>query len=401
MKVLIYADKNILEPIGGPTGYLYNLYKELKKEKIDNIYFLNNKKMKKKMFIKRCYKKLPKAFQNKYKKFKNDKEKYNILDKVFSTSPKESICDLNEYDMVHFHATLDMYMVKDSLDNYKGKVIITSHTPKVAFKETIEDRLSKEEYRSKKKKLDRLEIVDEYAFNRADYIIFPCEEAEEPYYHSWDKYKEIKEKNKSKYFYLPTGIIPIEIDDTDKKIRRQYNIPENAFIISYVGRHNETKGYDQLKILGERILNKYTNVYFLIAGRETPLKGLENNHWIEIGWTDKPYEIVKASNLFILPNKETYFDLVLLEVLSIGKTVLLTSTGGNKYFEKFPNKALYYYDYGNIEEALLQFSKIYNSSTKELEFKNKKLFLDNFTIKKFTQKYLEILTKIYEGENNE
>ena len=26
MKVLIYKDKNSLEPIGGPTGYLYNLY---------------------------------------------------------------------------------------------------------------------------------------------------------------------------------------------------------------------------------------------------------------------------------------------------------------------------------------------------------------------------------------
>lgn len=399
MKVLIYFDKNLLEPIGGPTGYLYNLHKEVLKENVNFIDFLDNKKAKRKMFVKKIYKKLPKSIQKKYKDSKRNRNKYNIIDMVFSNSHKNAICDLNKYDVVHFHNTLDMYMAKDSLESYNGKVIITSHSPKAFFKEIIEDRLSKEEYLKRKDELDKLEIMDEYAFNKAHYIMFPCEEAEEPYYNSWEKYADIKKRNIDKYIYIPTGILPIEVNQSKEEIRKRYNIPQDAFVISYVGRHNVVKGYDQLKIIGEKILEKYANAYFLNAGTEKPLSGLNNKRWIEVGWTDKPYEIINASDLFILPNKETYFDLILLEVLSIGKAVLLTSTGGNKYFKQFSESGLFYYNYDDIDQALKQFDLIYNSNTKELGSKNKKMFMNNFTIDIFTKKYVEVLKGIYKKED--
>ena len=147
-------------------------------------------------------------------------------------------------------------------------------------------------------------MIDEYSFNRADYIIFPCEEAEEPYYHTWNKYDEIKKNNIKKFRYIPTGIQDINVRYDNKFIRNKFNIPENAFLISYVGRHNEIKGYDKLKIIGREIINEYDNVYFLIAGKESPIKGLENNRWIEVGWSDLPNEIINSSDLFILPNKD-------------------------------------------------------------------------------------------------
>ena len=58
-------------------------------------------------------------------------------------------------------------------------------------------------------------------------------------------------------------------------------------------------------------MNKNNKTKFLIAWKEYPIKWLNNDRWIEIWWTDKPYEIIKASDIFILPNKETYFDLIL------------------------------------------------------------------------------------------
>ena len=395
MKVLIYFDKNLLEPIGGPTGYLYNLYNELTKEKIESIEFLNSEQSKLKMQVKRMYKKLPKYIQKKYKNYKKYRNRFKVLEDVLSDEPKTSRYNLNEYDIIHFHCTLDMYKVKDSLENFKGKIIISSHSPKVYYKEIIEDRTNKEDYLKRKEDFDKLEIIDEYAFNRADYIIFPCEQAEEPYYHTWEKYSKIKENNKDKYRYLPTGIIPIKVNESKDEIKKLYNIPSDAFLVTYIGRHNEVKGYDKLKEIGEKILEKYSNVYFLIAGAETPLKGLKHDRWIEIGWTDKPYEIINASDLFILPNKETYFDLILLEVISIGKTVLLTSTGGNKYFNKYDNSGLFYYDYNNNAEAIEQFSKILNKDVKILGNKNKEIFEENFTIERFTKNYIEILNEIY------
>ncbi len=390
MKALIYFDKKLLKPIGGSTGYLYNLQQELINQNIKYVEFLSIEETK----LKRIFRKLPKKVQKFYHNIKRYKNRNKILKDILDKQERKSIIDISKYDIVHFHLAKDMYMVKDSLENYKGKIIFTSHSPKVSYKEIIEDDTSPKEYLKYKKQYDRLEIIDEYAFNRADYIIFPCEEAEEPYFNTWKNYKEVKEKNKEKYLYLPTGIIPIEQDDNSNEIRKKYNIPNNAFVISYVGRHNEVKGYDKLKEIGKKVLEESNNIYFLIAGKEEPIKGLRYDRWIEVGWTNKPYDIVNASNLFILPNKETYFDLVLLEVMSLGKPILLTDTGGNKYYKKFNDSGLFYYDYANVKEAVRKIQDIFKLDTREIGNKNKNIFNKYFTNNIFTDKYLEILNEI-------
>ena len=38
-----------------------------------------------------------------------------------------------------------------------------------------------------------------------------------------------------------------------KEVLEKYNIPQDAFVISYVGRHNSVKGYDKLKEIGKKI----------------------------------------------------------------------------------------------------------------------------------------------------
>lgn len=390
MKVLIYFNKNELAPTGGPKGYLYNLYNELVNENIDCIDFLdiditNNESIKTKI-----QNKIPKRVKRIIKKVAG-KSEYNYIKIFLSNSKRESVVDLNKYDIVHFQSAMSMYNTQDSLKNYKGLVLLTSHSPKAAFKEIIEDDIPMDEYLKHKKDYDKLEIIDEYAYNRADYILFPTKEAEECKFNSWDKYKKIHDDNSEKFIYLPTGIIPVTIYEDKNIIKNRYNIPQDAFVISYIGRHNETKGYDQLKLIGEKILEKIPNAYFLIGGKEEPLKGIDNDRWIEVGWTNRPHDLVNASDLFVLPNKETYFDLVLLEVLSVGKPVVMTNTGGNKYFEKFKESAMYYYEYGNIDEAVSIISDLQKKDLSTLGEINKKILENNFTIEIFTKKYIDLL----------
>ncbi len=149
--------------------------------------------------------------------------------------------------------------------------------------------------------------IDEYAFRRADYIVFPCPEAEEPYYNNWPEYKAVKEEKKGKYLYLLTGTKARVAKLSKTEVRQLYSIPDDAFIICYVGRHNEIKGYDKLKLLGEQILQEAPNIYFLIAGREEPLHGLHHPRWIEVGWTSDPHSLINASDVFMLPNKGNVF----------------------------------------------------------------------------------------------
>lgn len=380
---MIYFPERKLASKGGPAGYLYNLNDGLKKVEsgdleitlyssapieLEENQFLRNRVPKRLKEIRRAYK-----YANYLKK---------------SIPVDESLL---VYDAIHFHSTEDLYLNRKLLERYVGKVILTSHTPCVPYQEII-GRLNPEDYIFFKKKIDSLVEIDRYAFERADYIIFPCEEAEEPYYNTWPQYARIR--NAEKYRYLPTGIMGCTVRETRTEYRKKYNIPENAFVISYVGRHNEIKGYGILKEIGKELFSD-EDIYFLIAGREGPLYKLDEERWIEVGWTTDPHSLIAASDVFVLPNKETYFDLILLEVLSLGIPVVMSATGGNKYFEKFGVDGLYLYN--SCEEAcqeLRQLRKMDKEERRELGQSLVELFNEQFTVKKFAENYVKILEKI-------
>ncbi len=382
-KVLIYKSESDLKPVGGPNGYLYNLYSGLKKNK--------DKDVEVSFLPAQNHSKIVNCGINWLKKHK--KLLFNLYIRYLNINKGNSGVDFSKYDIVHFHATTDFYVCRNKLKDFKGKVVITSHSPMPCHQELV-DNLQLPKGKKRDKYIKKVEKVDIYAFNNADYILFPCEEAEECYSNAWDKYKEIKKNNKDKYIYVPTGLIPLKVPGTKKSIRKKYNIPEKDFVVCYVGRHNEVKGYGSLKNMGEKYLKENPDSYFLIAGLESPMKGLKDPKWREIGWTNKPHEIIKSADVFVLPNKETYFDLILLEVLSIGKPIVMTKTGGNKYFEKFKNSGLFLYKYDNYK----QFKEILNDlKTKDLEKlgdKNKKIFDANFSSEIFAKNYIAAYKKI-------
>lgn len=394
-KVLIYLYREKLAPKGGPYGYAYNLEDGLKKNEMHEdleIHFIEKTTENKlgnsvKNIKNNKIKKMLDVFRNLYKK-----------SKILYGRQHNADVNLNDYDAVHFHSTRMMYEVRDSLKDYRGIVILTSHSPTLLSNE-IFDSLSKFEQTYLGWFYKKLIRMDEFSFNRADYLIFPCEEAEEPYYHMWNKYKEIHDLKKGRFKYFPTGTLPKKVKLTNDEVRYKYNIPSNAFVVSYVGRHNEIKGYSDLKKIGEMLLNQRENVYFLIAGKEEPLQGLNHPHWIEVGWTNDPGSIVAAADIFILPNRETYFDLVMLEVLSLGQIVLASKTGGNNYFKKYDKSGIMLYD-GNeeAEKIILNLMSYTPEKMQEMRDVNRHIYETDFTTEVFAKRYTELISSILEKE---
>ena len=181
--------------------------------------------------------------------------------------------------------------------------------------------------------------------------------------------------------------------------RKELGIDESKILICYIGRHNEIKGYDALKLFAERILEKDDRFVFVIAGKEEPLKGLKHKNWIELGWINYGNRLVAGSDLFILPNKETYFDLVALEVMREGTPIFMTDTGGNKYFKEFGEEyGFYFYQYGDLDEQEEVFSRIVSEiAAKKIALKSKKirtLFEEKFTIKQYIERYSNLILSI-------
>ena len=195
-----------------------------------------------------------------------------------------------------------------------------------------------------------------------------------------------------KIFYLPTGIYSRIANISVREIREKYKIPDDAFVVSYVGRHNTIKGYDILKRIGLRCLEKRKNLYFIIAGKEKPLKGLSNQRRIEIGRTNDSASIIKSSDVFILPNRNTYFDIVLLEVLSLSLPIIFANNGGNKYMYKYNTGGMFSYD--TEDEAInfiLYLSSLTSEKLKQLGSMNRSIYESEFNEKDFYNKYKEIL----------
>ena len=392
-KILIYRSLSALKPIGGPSGYLFNLKNGLDNIKTNDfdVSFLpeNNKSEGFKNSAKASKNVIVKFALNRFRELKHLKKVFDVLYK--KAAPK---VDLDLYDAVHFHTTHDIYQLRDHLKTYKGKVLLTSHSPQPLSHEYIESS-SVWETILFKKRFSKLIKMDEFAFSRADNIIFPCEYADEPYVHEWKDYSTIKQNKISDYRYLLTGTNKAAVNVPRNIIRDKYGIPEDAFVISYVGRHNAIKGYDKLKGICTEILKKHQNVYILVAGNIGPILPPNHERWIEVGWTNDPHSIVAASDVFVLPNKETYFDLVLLEVLSLGKIVVASNTGGNKYFDNDKTHGVQLYN--SDEECIDIIEHVMKKSESErnaLENQNQELFEKNFTNEVFAQNYINMLKTV-------
>ena len=170
------------------------------------------------------------------------------------------------------------------------------------------------------------------------------------------------------------------------------HVPENGFVISYVGRHNTVKGYDLLKEIASDFFNREEEAWVISAGLESPFKRLEHLRWKEIGFTNDPHSLISASDVFVLPNRVTYFDIVMLEILALGKIVVASKTGGNRYFDKMGVEGVLLYD--TKEEAIKQLSRVKNMTIEErnvLGAKNKDFFDKYLSSRVMYDNYIELI----------
>lgn len=388
-KVLFYMKENRLVFKGGPLAVGYCYYQEMKRRGDDTISFLPSDIVK----DSQPNNGITTDQETRVIKLLRTIKSYLWYSfKYFKAKPKHNLFD--GFDIVHFHSTQELFLERDNLKNFSGRVILQSHSP-MPLGEELYDLIE-----LKHKKLipglkRNFRRMDKFAFLRADYIVFPCEDAEEPYYNRWKEYSLIHEQKKSSYRYVVTGIPLVAAKRERAEIIKELNLRDSTFLISYAGRHNEAKGYDLLKELGEEYLELDANSAIVVAGKEYPITRLKHPRWIELGWTDDARSYIAASDVFVLPNRETYFDLVMIEVLSLGTIVVASRTGGNKYFEKNGCPGVFLYD--NKQECielLKRINKMSDGERRILGEKNYEFYKNHLSVETMYNKYFEMLTTL-------
>lgn len=397
-KVLIWNKNFPLKNCGGPAGYLFNIYTYLQDNPCEQIVFLSDLLNSKKENISNNKVCRLSSFKERLKKSKIGKfiQDFRVLKSYYGR--RDDIprgIDFNMFNVIHFHVIYDAIRYGWLLKGFAGTIVVTSHMPEPPVVELsysynyigpimrfFKDYLIKYEL----KKIKCLKPI----------WMFPARDAIEPYIEGSNVYNAYFSDDETKIQYVPTCILDNKVTKT-LDFFSQYNIPSDAFVICYIGRHNHVKGYDVLKEIGKELLDIMPNAYIVVAGKEEPLKRLEHERWIELGWISNAPEIIANSSVFVLPNDQTYFDIVFLEVLRSGTTLLASHTGGNKYFanslNKDETKGIFFFNRGDSRSAVNLLVSV-AGKTDKLGLENRKLWEKYFTLDNYIRNYLDMINKL-------
>lgn len=407
MKKVLIWDYFPQKNIGGPAGYLYNVHKYLEEHPTSQITFLTDIVKKNKPNVEFQYqqinvrrRRIPFA-----QIFYQLEKAFEYCLKPFLTIPDEMPrnIDVNQFDFVHIHQVDQVSQFTKLYPHYKGKLILTSHCPCPFTIERMDSAASKNS--SLHKLFVRLNPIlllpESRAYDKADYIMFPCEGARE----SYEKNPKIKQtfvKNNHKFFYVPSAIMDYQIGSRRVQKLSKFGIPNDAFVITYFGRHIPIKGYDILKDVGIKLLEKFPNLYFLCGG-DGPITPPTHPRWKELGYINNLDDLLTQSSLYVLPNRETYFDLITLQILRAGVPLVMSSTGGNKLFMELPSmevNGLVFFDIANVENLEYIISKMINlkqtsiEEYKEMGESNRKLFEKYFMLDKYINNYISCINNL-------
>lgn len=382
---------------GGPSGYLFNLKKELGIDsshniKIEEIPFLNRRKPLYLKLLKSLSKRnlLPKFIQKivigKYLKFQ-----------IFKKLDFKNVeIKLEDYPIVIAHSILVAYGLKEHLSPNQ-KLFIFQHSPTEFISEKLsifkDERLINELY-------EDLAIIEMSVFQQANGLILPCINAVDSYF--------IKSKKLRKQFKellglvtvveLPTGVPkPVPNLNYNNQLQGIKSLKEEGkIVIGYFGRYHQHKGFDLFLKLVKKFKNN-NDYIFISAGFGRDFENISQENYINLGMLDKLKDLPNAIDLchcICIPNRCTFFDLIALEVMALGKTIFTSDTGGNKYLKQF-SKGIIALPLFDLENHMFKAIKkcTINDFTEYGEM-NLQAYNENFTIDRFVENHKNIVNRI-------
>ncbi len=281
-------------------------------------------------------------------------------------------------NIVHFHHVLDYVFLKRVVGGGIKK-LLTIHSPESLVEERKNESIKNRLIYS---------LVENEALKWADALIYPCKETYLGHLRFFPKL------NDKIIRYSPTGVVPLLISSDRASVRKQYGILGNAFVISYVGRHIEVKGFDLLAESVLQLLKEGKSVYLLTAGKGDMIDKYKSDpllskYWKHIDWTDYPGDLINASDVFILPDRKAFFDLALLEAMSVGVPIISTDVGGSSFVIK-QSKGVMSAE-AKVESLVRQIEAMQKLDEEQrvcLGRENKKIFDKMFTVTEFARNYV-------------
>lgn len=194
---------------------------------------------------------------------------------------------------------------------------------------------------------------------------------------------------------LKSGVDSLKVSRDRDEVLAQLGVPPGRKVVGFFGRRHPHKGYDvfcKAAVLAHE--RGYKNIVFVAAGAG-PLpspEGLPN--FKDLGFlTDNLGDLVAAVDLIVVPNRVSYFDLFILEALSLGKPILTTGVGGNSCIDA---PGIFFLEVLSSEFLLEEALRLLSSPAmlEQAGRANRDYYLNRYTLEAFGRRHLEFAQKV-------
>ena len=136
---------------------------------------------------------------------------------------------------------------------------------------------------------------------------------------------------------IHTSVGSVEQDTLERRKRIVFDVPEETFVVSFVGDMSERKGVEDLLRCVPDVLAHNPSAKFMIAGRDAERGEIVRTQIAEhnlhdavqlLGFRDDVLNLMAASDVFVLPTLSDPLPLVVQEAMSVGTPVIATRSGG-------------------------------------------------------------------------
>lgn len=200
------------------------------------------------------------------------------------------------------------------------------------------------------------------------------------------------------FFTLP----PAEATATRMRWRKAMNIPENAFVLLFVGRLFERKRPEDMIALHKR-LKSHPGVYTVLVGNgplETSLRaqGLGDDRLIFAGFRNQGQtrESYYGSDILVVPSEYETWGLVVNEAFACSRPALVTETCGTADDLVVREKTGFVYPVGEVETAAALVERLIAQPEKlrEMGEHARQKVSSQYSISQFADSILEALARV-------
>jgi glycosyltransferase involved in cell wall biosynthesis len=238
--------------------------------------------------------------------------------------------------------------------------------------------------------LRRLEVR---TYRRAQGIIVPVRDAVEAYF---DGSPTLREQFRSLTFHeIPSGVEVVITKTPPDEVRARLGVTERQVLVGFFGRYDELKGFDRFLDVVRAAHARHPGRFAFISGGAGWLKPQSLPGYRDLGWLAEDLgDYVNAADVIMAPNRYTLFDLGILEAMSLGKVVLTSPTGGNRWLSTFtPGVVLAdVSDPGATLDALVDLTKL--GKIRLLGRRNGEVYLAQFNLDAFVRRHLDFATHV-------